>query len=187
MYLAQSVERVEGKQNWRYIVYRVRLNDAGRSVWQIHRSAGPFFYYEGNRTPQQRCRAAAKKANPGVPFIQAATPGKLVTASQASTLTGIIGLPALDYLTESVSDSPVLQNYVKPKPVKEEKPEPAAPLPPTPVEIARGKLARALAKEREWTAQIAHADAKRREWRKKRRYQERRIAALEANQTTTKE
>lgn len=189
MYLAQSIEEKNRSQSGypqrgaTLLVYRVELDSQGRPVWKMHRDGGTWWtgYVDDENIFRLMRSRARKSANKAIPFMQDAGPGKLVTMKQAETLTGLHRPAALDKLTETVSDSPALQNYVKPKPVKPARAEPEPAAPPTKLQLAQTKLDRAQAKFDEWTRAIAHATEKRNEWLRKVRQRRRRVAALEGS------
>jgi hypothetical protein len=147
-------------------VWRVDLNPAGRPVWTLHRRGYWCRNYNSDKVMIGMCR---KRGEPGVPFMQDAGPGKLVTMKQAERLTGLLAPAAMDRLTETVNDSPTLSNYVKPAKAKAEEPPPEAKATRTRVDIARQKHQRALNKVTQWYEAIAHAEAKHKEWRQKAR------------------
>lgn len=195
MYLSQQIEAVKGtggKQGYtgfRLTRYRVELDASGRPVWKFHGAAGTWwaysaYIYERNNA-NKKAKAWGRQSDAGaIPFMSDAAPNKPVTMKQAETLTGLLVPAALDKLTETVSDSPVLQNYVKPKPVKEPKPEPV-PVAPTPADVNQSKLTKARAKVAEWESRIRHANEKLREWRKAVKCRERRAHMLGAATTSS--
>lgn len=170
MYLSQQIERFllkttyAGQQpRFRLIAYRVQLDDSGRPIWKLHRQVGD--YYNDAEARLNRLK--------NVPLLSSPAPNKKVTMGEAVRLTGLKAPAALDYLTENVSDSPVLQNYVKPKKVKEPKPE------PTPLEVAYSKASLADSKVEEYDRRIRRLELLRAKWVRKARAQRTRISKLE--------
>ncbi len=186
MYLCQQLDDVYEKHDnhlfprrgTTLIVYRVELDAAGRPAWKMHANVGPFWGYHASQYARRY-----KRAN--VPFIQSAAHGKLVTMSEAVRLTGYLAPAALDYLTEQACDSPVLQNYVRPKPVRAEKKAPEPPAKLTPAQRAQAKLDAANAKVAEWEARQRHTLAKVREWRKRASQHAARVRRLMAEEVVS--
>ena len=175
MYCCQAVDTVRRKAyhydtetRYRVLYFKVVLNAAGQPVWASDGYAGDWY-----------TESAAKSTGgrKGVLWNAGASHGRLVTMAEAERLTGLQAPAALDYLTEQVQegDSPILQNYQKPKPVKPPKPEP---VPPTADEIADGKAQRAEAKAAEYDRRIRRMEELRAKWAKKAKYHRSRAKKL---------
>ncbi len=172
-------------EGYKLLIFRVEIGapgtpNAGRPLWRLH-AEGHYAYGYGRDECKRMCMA---KAMDGVPFMKTASPGKLVLMSEATRLTGIGAPGALDALTEAVLEtdpwSAAVQNYVKPKPVKEPKPEPEPKAMPSREQIARSKLAKAEAKVDEWNRRAAHAAEMAKKWGRKANEHRRRVNALAA-------
>lgn len=191
MYFAQVVEpytkrgtgayAAQTYEGFKLLIFRVEIGapgtrNAGRPLWRLHKE-GHYAWGYG----RDRCwKMCMNKAMDGVPFMKTASPGKLVSMSEAARLTGCAAPAALDYLTEHATDTPEVQNYVKPKPVKEPKPEPAPKAMPSREQVARNKLAKAEAKVDEWNRRAAHAAEMAKRWGRKANGRRRRVNALAA-------
>jgi hypothetical protein len=192
MYLGQSIEAVtrpandpsavwEGVRGWRLVFWRVVLDPNGRPVWTLHgEGATQWYRYQPDATTA-RVTLMNHYRRKHVPLIAGGHMAP-VSVTDAGKLLGMNGPPALDKLTEMLEcpDPGHLQNYVRPKPVKEPKPAPAPKAPPTKLQLAEAKLAKARAKVAEWQDAERHARAKAREWQRRARRIEARAKKLTA-------
>jgi hypothetical protein len=107
MYLCQKTEQVQVGRGvgYRVVVFRVELDSSGRPVWTRHS--------EGQTYASQY--ASHYYSQKGILFLQRPADGLHVTPGEAARLTGLHAPAALDFLTETVSDSPTIQNFQKPR------------------------------------------------------------------------
>lgn len=173
MYLAQQIETL-GTTQCRLFTYRVELNAKGRPIWKIHSVVGTYWWR----------KLANANRNKNLPMMSGPGPNKLVTAGQASRLTGLGAgsggvSPALDYLTETVSQEETVQNYVKPKKEKPPKPPKPEKVPPTAAEIAEQAANAAEGKVEEYDRRIRRLEGLRSKWQKKGRSLRRRVERLQ--------
>lgn len=182
MFLAQQLEEVREKgqlTGWRLIRYSVELVNS-KPVWKFKESRGDWsrWHYPTIKLARREARKYSRKE---IPFIATIGPNKAVSMREAEMLTGIRAPAALDALTDRLvaNDFPdTLENYVKPKPVKEPKPEPVGPVPPTPAEAANANARKAQLRVEKWERAAEHAAKKIRQWTKKASYYRKRAARL---------
>lgn len=173
MFLSQQVEEVKSPQGhvgFKLTVWRVEFNPAGIPVWKMNGEQGGVHWAMYANIPgrlKQAKRYARECGLRHVPFMPGVSSQKPVTNAECLKLTGV-GI--VDYLYEDdvaakVNDRTTIHNYVKPKKVKEPKPEPC------PVQVALGEAERCEAQAEHYRRRLKRIQNLVKKWEgKARRY-----------------